>query len=279
MPDQQILKCIAHHLKPIEEADAWLDLLGSDEPSQKLAKCNLRSARLCYEAQILFDSRAQDQWWILRLLQLTKEAILIDLEYQGWSDSTSGIWLPRVIRSSSNLTFHALNRESRKDSQTYPQHIYHDVSVASTWNIYRSIRIHLNEILLRCEALLESHQYGQNLSYDSKVIRERSRSTISDLVSDICASVPFCLGTIDSTGKSLNIEFRKPLGGYLIYWPLYVAMVSVESGSEREDWLRGQLEYISNAMGIRLAQLLAHRKTRDPWDLKFRKGDKFQARI
>jgi hypothetical protein len=76
----------------------------------------LQTARLCAEAQVLFDEKMQNEWWIIGLLKVVKEVIRIDEAYEEWDESAaSGIWGYKKIRSSS-LPNHA------------PQHIYHDVS-------------------------------------------------------------------------------------------------------------------------------------------------------
>jgi hypothetical protein len=275
---QQTLKSIALRLKPSEEANAWLELYWDDGIHKRLSQCNLRTARLLYDIQTLFDNDNQDQRWLLDLLRLTKEAILVDLEYQKWSNSTSGIWLPRTVLSPRSSTVQSPKNEAAREPLTYPRHIcaigktfaeeqevhyvYHDVYVASIWNIYRGCRIHLSEVLLRCNTFLESHQLA------SETIHASCIANISKLVSDICSTVGFSIGDIDFVGKKVTTGGREPIRGFLIYWSLYTAMASAEFGSEREAWLRTKLEFVSNVMGLHFAHVLAVKGRRDPWDLR-----------
>lgn len=96
----------------------------------------------------------------------------------------------------------------------------------------------------------------------------QSTSIIKEMISNIRASIPFCFGTIDSAGKVVKNPKPQPIVGYFTLFPLYLAMVSAEDGSETEAWLRGKLEYVSGAMGITLATQLAHRGKKDPWDIR-----------
>ncbi|KAJ5726262.1 uncharacterized protein N7483_007619 [Penicillium malachiteum] len=65
---------------------------------------------------------------------------------------------------------------------------YTDMWIASTWNTYRECRILVQSIMLRCLHLLPSK--------DKDATRESAmQSTIQKLADDICASVPFFLGS------------------------------------------------------------------------------------
>jgi hypothetical protein len=239
------------------------------DPGLKLAIINLRTARLCYDAQELFDSSSQDKWWILKTLQLIKEAILIDLEYQAWSESVPAPWRHRSFRASTSSLGEGVAIGSPYDSVS--PHVYQDVYVAFVSNNYRGARIHLHEIILRCTALIECHPLGD--SFDSGQTKEQSRAIITEMISEICASTAFCLGDINSTGQLSPPGCSKmPLGGYLMLWGLWMAYNSAPNGSENKDWLRGKLEYISNSMGIRAAMALIERKRDNPWDLRWVAG-------
>ena len=87
------------------------------------------------------------------------------------------------------------------------------------------------------------------------------------MVSDICASVPFMLGDIDSGGWPKPEEKRVALGGYLLIWPLQVARWSVDQGSEEETWIIEKLNFIAQKMGIRSARSLALKARTEPWRL------------
>ena len=230
-----------------------------------LATCNVHAVRLLFKVQKLFETKERDGPWILQLLQATKEALLLDAQYQEWNESNSGVWLPRTIRTA-NVPSSARSIFNAELLEIFPQQIFHDIYIAFVWNNYRSSRIHLHEVLLRCISLISTHPYAQKLSLDFTNTISASKTIISDLVADICACSSFCLGIIDSTGKPTNKTW--PLCGYLIYWPTYVAMISSSPSNQRTTLLRGNLEYVANVLGIGTAKILIDRERPNPWDLR-----------
>jgi hypothetical protein len=259
------IKSIIEHTNPTEEADIWLDTFPRIDPSLTLARINLRTARLCCDAQQLFDSDTQSKWWIIKILELVKEAVLLDQKYQEWSGSLPASWRHRVVRTSTTSSTGSSDPGTSRGAT--PQHVYKDIYVAFTSNNCRGARLHLHEILLRCIALIESHPLAD--SFDSVQIREQSRLVITDMISEICASVPFCLGDINSIGQPpTEGNSRPPLGGYLTLWSLWLAQVSAPEGSETRTWLGGKLEYVSACLGIRAAKTISERNRDNPWDLR-----------
>ena len=264
------VKSIVEHTSPTEDAEVWLDTFPRTDPGLKLAATNLRTARLCHNAQKLFDSSSQDEWWMLRALQLIKEAILIDLEYQAWSESLPALWRHRSFRAATYSSGDGVS-PGRLPNAVLP-HVYQDIYVAFVSNNYRAARIHLHEIILRCTTLMACHSLAG--SFDSGQTQEQSKAIIAEMISEICASTAFCLGDINSTGQLASPGCsRIPLGGYLMLWGLFVAYVSTAEGSGSRAWLRGKLAYISNSMGIRASMSLIERKRNNPWYLRWVVGD------
>lgn len=248
-------KCATLHIPPPEKAEIWIEAARPDSRMHSLSLLVIQQVRLGVQAQALFDEKNQNEWWVIGLLKVVKEAIQIDNGYQDWDDSASGIWAYKEIRFSSTLN-HA------------PQHIYEGIKMCIVWNRNRSLRIHLHEILLHCCRLIQSHPFVETLSFDFEGTRRQSAEIISQMINNICASTPYCLGLIDSEGKVVRNARPTPKAGFFLVFPLYIAMVSAEDGSETERWIREQLEYISDALGIRIAGLLAQREKKDPWDVR-----------
>jgi hypothetical protein len=245
-------KCITCHTRPPDETERWLELAKWNDPTHDLSVTIFHHARLGAEVQALFDDTKQNEWWVIELLKIVKKSIQIDQGYQAWEDSVTGIWRYKETRSSSGPS----------------QHIYHDIMIAAIWNRNRGFRIHLHEVLLRCCTLIQSHPYGQTLPFYFESTRSKSTSIIKEMIANIIASMPFCLGNIDSKGNVVDPAKPLPVAGYFAMFPLYLAMVSVEEGSETQSWLRGKLHYISDALGVRLAGNLARREKKDPWDIR-----------
>lgn len=252
------MKCISSNIRPPDEAEKWLELVdGKDLPRQSvLSAINLRTARLCAEAQDLFEMEQQDEIWLIALLNIVKDGIEIDRRYQTWSETPKGFWLYQVVRS-----------PSPNNPAGPHHHVYHDTTVGFIWNNFRSVRIHLHEILLHCCTLIESHPSRQPILSGFEETQIESTIVIQDMITDICASIPFCLGLIDAEGRGTT-DRPQSVEGYRCMYPLYLAMVSAEEGGEIQTWIRNKLEWISAAMGVRLAMILARRPKRDPWNIR-----------
>ncbi|KAH8656674.1 hypothetical protein BGZ60DRAFT_145751 [Tricladium varicosporioides] len=253
-----VMKCISSNIRPPDEAEKWLELVDGEVLSRQsvLSTINLKTARLCAEAQDLFDMKDQDELWLIGLLNIIKAGIELDRQYQTWSETPEDYWLYQVVRSSYP------NNPARPH-----HHIYYDTTVGFIWNNFRSVRIHLHEILLHCCTLIEAQPSGQPMLSAFEETRRESSIVIQDMITDICASIPFCLGLIDRGGRATT-ERPQSIEGYRCMYPLYLAMVSAKEGGEIQTWIRDKLEWISAAMGIRLAMILARRPKRDPWNIR-----------
>ena len=249
----------------MEEAGAWIQDFGTKGPPQEIAALNVSTAQICAEAQILFDSSKNDKDWQHGLVKIIDDATTTDLRYQGWIDmySISEVWRYQTSYLSPN--------------QALPTgrmvQVHHDFWTAYIWTSCRSKRAHLHEVSLHCLSLLGCYPEAKDLcsklrSLDlDENLLTRSKRIVEDMVSGICATVPFMLGDIDSVGKFALEKKRMPLAGYKLLWPLHVAKASVDEGSETEAWIRGRLEFIDSKMGIRFGGLLARRIKKEPWNL------------
>lgn len=267
----QIFKSLTSHCEPPEDAERWLTILGRTDnnlQAEELAKTNLHNARLCARAQALFNKedaeRSED--WPLEMLRVVKEAILVDLQYQQWSDYGPGSYQHKVLYVPANLDQRTPDMGS--GPVISPSYIYQDLWIAFIWNNYRACRIHLHEVLLHCMDLYTSYSSAQSPGIDPAVTQEQSREVIKDLLSGICASIPYCLGDIDEAGEPIDKEERrKPLTGWLMMWPLYVARSSCEQGSAVDILIQEKLEYIGDRLGICRAKSFAYKPRREPWNL------------
>lgn len=209
----------------------------------------------------------RNEVWILGLLHIIKDAIVLDLRYEGWSEATYESCSYYRLRMYSTRADVSDGASYRIPQKTLP-HVYYDIWVGLVWNLYRSYRLHLHEILLHGLDLLQSYPPASELCIDLHATRDQSKSIIYNLLSDICDSVPFCLDDIDSNGKIVKSARRIPLAGYLLIWPLYLASVSLEPGSISNRWILEKLEYISRVMGMQKAGKLARRVRRGSWELR-----------
>lgn len=189
---------------------------------------------------------------------------MIDDSYQDWEESHFESWRPRNIRRN---PAHAAGLRGENAQ------VYDDIQVAGTWNNYRGVRIHLNEVLIRCCSLATAHTYALALELDFTETELQCRIVIDELIADISASVLFCLGEIDASGNpNTGGENTIALGGYLLLWPIAAAMASTADDA-RYEWFREKLGYISDRMGVQMAQMILDSPKKDTWDLNCPKPD------
>ena len=241
-------------------------MIGTQKPHHQMTKLGLRTARLCADAQMLFDSTAHDKHWEQSLLAVIMYALQVDADFQSWIEkhSCSHEWGYEVHSPPLGLAI----------PSAQALYVYYDIWIANTWMGCFSKRAHLHEVLLHCCSLLGVHPVREAplhhpVSLDlSDHVCTRSQRIIDDMVYGVCASVPFMLGIVDSSSQLTKTETRKPLGGYLSIWHLHVARASCEEGSEREVWLESSLVSLSRDLGLRFAVYMARREKRERWNLR-----------
>jgi hypothetical protein len=145
--------------------------------------------------------------------------------------------------------------------------IYHDIWMASIWNLSRASRLFIQGVVIRCAAWLSApNDYITTEEY-------ASAATLGQrLVNEVCASVPYHLGWPPAKAALDLVNFpdisgfacgddsessAKNLGGYFLLWPLFVAGSLDFVPDIQRQWIRGRLAYIGHSMGIKQAEILS----------------------
>jgi hypothetical protein len=157
-------------------------------------------------------------------------------------------------------------REPSPDIFSDHWHLYNDIFVADLWNNYRSIRINVNEIIVKhLSRMNEFHATSSILNYtpDYDNQLECSKRTVLELARQICAAVPFYIGRTLYTNNTNNPTGESPYNiknaarARLILWPLYVAGQSDFISDIMRGWIADQLEKIRDTMGLGRARALS----------------------
>lgn len=125
----------------------------------------------------------------------------IDAKLQAWAHSVSPTWLfhpATEMQCPTHLPREYFLYQDRMD-------MYEDVNIANVWNNYRANRIVVASITLACL----SHQ-GIPPTHD---VAQPARQVMQEMVDDICASVPFHLGTKMIGGPRDHDEVQYPYRG------------------------------------------------------------------
>ncbi|KAE9378591.1 hypothetical protein N431DRAFT_553032 [Stipitochalara longipes BDJ] len=136
-------------------------------------------------------------------------------------------------------------------------HVYSSIRVATTWNHYRCARLLANEIILdQLSHLYETSPTSPFLTshscYSERQILE-SNATLMHLCEDICASVPYYMGSPYNTGPGSVRQLPKALHANLIIWPLFTTNGNWRVSDLMINWVAGRLQWIADVMGIRQA--------------------------
>lgn len=141
---------------------------------------------------------------------------------------------------------------------------YSDLWVAATWNSYRDSRIVVQKIILSCLRMLTDTgtQPIPSSNQDTLTLKTTAEATIQSLAMDICACVPFLLGSqMESVQLSpYKVEYPKAegrpvmdghqqtaplLGGwFLITFLGNLCTSGLCLSEEHLMWIRGQMQRI-----------------------------------
>ena len=80
--------------------------------------------------------------------------------------------------------------------------VYPNSWIMSMWHAYRITRISLHAALIHCYDVLSSsgHNINTGFAEDLEALRTKSLAIIDSMNEDICASIPWALGKVDSDG-------------------------------------------------------------------------------
>ncbi|KAL4943503.1 hypothetical protein BDV06DRAFT_135241 [Aspergillus oleicola] len=184
----------------------------------------------------------------------------IDLELTSWSQDLPDRWLPLIIYA------------DKSDTQE-PLITYHHLSIASVWTYYRAVRIVSHLIMLDLRRALTSassaNSPGDAQPQIGKDSTPETPLIIQKMITDICRSIPFCLGDVDIMGNrtvspsSAASSESKPqpraraFSVYSMIWPLWYILSCGLATEQQAEHIRGCLARIGSVLGIKLALVLA----------------------
>lgn len=200
------------------------------------------------EKNLLTETNAvTKQSYALKLLIDVKR---VDEAVASWSLSLPSEFLFTRIPLTSSTASRATN--------SYPSNmdVYHDVTVASTWNTWRKTRMQLLKMVLECATILNPP--GARAPSPDYI---EALTTIHQLVDDVCSSIPFHLGhhkkRMSSPGFAdyphppgqanwpENFAASGAVGGWLMMPPLAFCSKQDDIPNSQRQWM---LEYLTTFM-------------------------------
>ena len=222
------------------------------------ATINIADLRYCAKTALCAPRSPEADKEVNDLLEY---AISIDLLVAAWPQSLPDDWAWQPADSFDLPAHHqrdAFIYHDRSDT-------YLDLWVLSIWNQYRAARIKIQTIILDCVAYMGpayDEQWYWRALYASMIAQE--------MADEICASVPFALGTkmFGGPGDREGIEYpyvvggqkasqehrraATALGGWHLLDPLK-SCLHTRSGVLREgqlEWVQGQMERIGRIYAL-----------------------------
>ncbi|KAL4985386.1 hypothetical protein BDW68DRAFT_144811 [Aspergillus falconensis] len=201
----------------------------------------------------------------LTLLLLTGRQI--DLELTSWSQDLPERWLPIIIYPDKSYS-----KSNTNPADHGPLITYHHLSIASVWTYYRAVRIVSHLIMLELRRALAAAGTDASLE-DTPTATQTTPAIIQKQITDICRSIPFCLGDVDingnrttspsagsasaSEGNSKPQPRARAFSVYSMIWPLWYILSCGLATQEQEEHIRNCLARIGSVLGIKLALVLA----------------------
>jgi hypothetical protein len=239
--------------QPSADSIAWWDKVPRGAAGAYLGKAFMKVCLISARAEQLRASE-QNEETRQRLLVLMQEAEEADHDLQSWNQGASPGTAFRDIGDFQGLE---TGNPSRTGSSSQAVHVYSHMWMASLWNFYRTGRIALHSTLLECADFLDITEWSGHEAREGSPSSKYAKSicAIDLIISEICASILFILGDVDSDGKFLQ-KRRQALAGFHFMWPLYIVKNCQYATSEQVTLCQAALKRIGYIMGIKQALVM-----------------------
>ena len=203
--------------------------------------------------------------------QLKNDAIALDQAFAKWQEAQVRDFNPWTVGNVSQV-----QAGSKPGVGYWPGRIdtYFDLYVACVWNISRTARVLLINVILELSRILNDNQNHTGEHQDALRLVEDIVSSIPfHLVEDLPVFLRemghFAVGEDDMNKKNAAaiLSPGRPVGGLLLMHPIYVASKLSIVPQEMREYLRDYLEWIAKHMGIGQASLFAKVRIRHPQTL------------
>lgn len=178
-----------------------------------------------------------------------------DFELSQWPLHLPDRWLPLIVYS----------------AQGEPLITYKCIANAVIWNYYRAVRVMVQQLLFNLNrTLFTIVQANQTLGHPphSEYALDESdlQAVIHEMTTDVCSSIPFSLGDVDSLGRPAKPVDGRPsiraAQAYGLLWPLWYILSGGMPTEDQFNQIRTVLWRIGSTLGIKLALILAREAER-----------------
>lgn len=244
---------LAHPMVPTPKIWPLTAPIAQTAPEQlQVAASGLVNLRLEWES---LESRPLSHKTENEILHLVSKAQELDVKLINWAHSVPPNWQPISATTIPPSVREAGLFHDRCDC-------YPDIWVAATWNSYRDSRIVVWKIIASCLRMLIDISTNTDMRSANDTLKSTAEAIIQSLALDICACVPFLLGSqMESVQlKPYKVEYPEAegrpvtqahqqtaplLGGwFLITFLGNLCTSGLCLSEEHLGWIRGQMQRI-----------------------------------
>ncbi|KAJ5325495.1 uncharacterized protein N7506_008597 [Penicillium brevicompactum] len=221
------------------DLDWLLEVLSIPHPIYQMMAGNIKITKFCAAVASLLSSAEAQALDTSTLTSLLERGEHIDLEFSMWHSGLPEVWMPRKFQTSGGDKFI----------------LYPDLTSAGVWNYYRGTRIILQQTLLDIYRCLDhlSVLWASNGAFTLHPPEE----IIIDMVTEICDTIPFALGKVDTTGRPIFRSETKAVQGFALLWPVFSVTQCGYATEAQDAQARSALQVIGSTHGIRLGMDLS----------------------
>lgn len=231
------------------DLDWLLEVLTISHPIYNMMAGNINISKFCATVSQTLSSDLSRPVDFYTLTSLLERGEHLDLEFSQWHTGLPDIWLPRKTQSPTGE----------------PIILYPDYTSAGVWNYYRGTRIVLQLAILEIHRCLEVSGLGVpslTLPGHPALLPRTPEEIMSEMISEICESIPFCLGDLNVFGQptprlSYGKTGIKAIQAFALLWPLFSVPQSGHATKEQEAQAREALQRVATTHGIRLGMDLS----------------------
>ena len=221
------------------DLDWLLEVLSIPHPIYQMMAGNIKITKFCATVASLLSSAEAQALDASTLTSLLERGEHLDLEFSMWHSGLPEVWMPRKFQTSGGDKFI----------------LYPDLTSAGVWNYYRGTRIILQQTLLDIYRCLDhiSVPWASNGAFTLHPPEE----IIIDMVTEICDTIPFALGKVDTTGRPIFRSETKAVQGFALLWPVFSVTQCGYATEAQDAQARSALQVIGSTHGIRLGMDLS----------------------
>ncbi|KAH6614770.1 hypothetical protein B0J18DRAFT_374452 [Chaetomium sp. MPI-SDFR-AT-0129] len=270
---QLIVHALSTGIAPPMGTDWWMRDAVIDPTGSACQRLCLEAGEVRSTATRLMTGITRTPDNIRRAQDLVRRSYQLDQAMTHWMASVPESWRARTLCwQCSDPSSVSSDGKDYSLAEVFPGGVdlYPDIWVAGLWNQLRAARLALMSIIVRTLAWV-------NFPGDYRTMPQFASAArlCIDIIADILASVPCCLGwhlkRKDLWPQDMPVEVSggdgsvsKGLAGYFLAFPLACVLTQDYTTDAQRTYIRGRLRHIGDVLGVKYAHILCLLQFRVP---------------